>query len=145
MVEDVGWSGMRTYHQWFHSPNLLKLTHIHIHHVFTWGAQKFNWTKKKIDPFLLLCRLSYRSSGNETVAQINVSSRDKRIVSCSLSYRASVHCAEGCKPLCDITRLGKLRTRSSAITYHCVNVKPVGDFEFRKCRYDWFSPKLKGG
>jgi hypothetical protein len=54
--------------------------------------------KKKKDPFLLLCRLSYsvsyRSSGNETVAQINVPSRDNhRIVSRSVSYRASVHCA----------------------------------------------------
>jgi hypothetical protein len=45
-------------------------------------------------PFLLLCRLSYHSNGNETVAQINVPSRvNHRIVSLSLSYRASVHSA----------------------------------------------------
>jgi hypothetical protein len=55
-------------------------------------------TEPKKNPFLLLCRfsysVSYRSSGNEAVAQINVPSRDNhRIVSRSVSYRASVHSA----------------------------------------------------
>jgi hypothetical protein len=52
-------------------------------------------TEPKQDSFCVLCRLSYRSSGNETVAPINVPSRDDHHIMSRVSYRgrASVHSA----------------------------------------------------
>jgi hypothetical protein len=57
-------------------PSTLQI-HIRHNNIFTW-AHDYNWTKES--PYCVLCHLSYsisyRSSGSETVAPINVPSRD---------------------------------------------------------------------